>query len=199
MSYVLGLTGPTGAGKGVFSKCAGEFGFNVIDCDAVARRAVRPGMPALARLTGVFGEEILLENGELDRGKLAEIAFSSREKTELLNETVLPYVKELVIKDIKGDLVLLDAPTLFESGIDKLCDSTVAVTAAKEVRLSRIIARDGISTAAAKRRISAGKPDEFYKENANTVLENNESIENFTKKVKIYLESVIGGIHNERL
>ena len=199
MSYILGLTGPTGAGKGVFSQCAEEFGFNVIDCDAVARRAVRPGMPALARLTEVFGKGVLRENGELDRGKLAEIAFSSRGKTELLNKTVLPYIKELVIGEIKGDFVLLDAPTLFESGIDKLCNSTVAVTAAKEVRRSRIIARDGISTAAAERRISAGKPDEFYKENADTVFENNESVENFTKRVKIYLKSIIGGIQDERL
>ncbi|MBO4734245.1 MAG: dephospho-CoA kinase, partial [Clostridia bacterium] len=116
MSYILGLTGPTGAGKSIFSKCAGESGFTVIDCDGVAREAVGKGMPALTRLCEVFGDEILLKNGELDRRKLAGIAFSSPDKTELLNETVLPFIKELVLGRIKGDLVLLDAPTLFESG-----------------------------------------------------------------------------------
>ena len=82
MSFILGLTGPTGAGKGVFSECARSLGFNVIDCDLKAREAVKKNMPALKSLTEVFGKEILLENGELDRRRLAEMAFSSKEKTE---------------------------------------------------------------------------------------------------------------------
>ena len=193
MSYILGLTGPTGAGKSVFSECAKEFGFKVIDCDRVARQAVLKGTPALLRLTEVFGGGILKENGELDRGKLAEIAFSSPEKTELLNQTLFPYIKELVLKQISGDMVLLDAPTLFESGIDGICDRTVAVTAPKDVRKARIIARDNLSEYAARLRMSAGKPDEFYHKKADTVLENDENVEKFIKKVKIYLSDTIGG------
>lgn len=199
MSYILGLTGPTGAGKSIFSKCAGEFGFTVIDCDGVAREAVGKGMPALTRLCEVFGDEILLKNGELDRRKLALIAFSSPDKTELLNETVLPFIKELVLGRIKGDFVLLDAPTLFESGIDKICDATVAVTAPVAVRKERITKRDGIDCVAADMRISAGKTDDFYRENADIVLENNETVENFIKKVKIYLSNIIGGTGDERV
>lgn len=193
MSYILGLTGPTGAGKSIFSSCAKEFGFKVIDCDRVARQAVAKGMPALLRLTEVFGDGILKENGELDRAKLAEIAFSSPKKTELLNKTVFPYIKELVFKQISGDRVLLDAPTLFESGIDGICDATVAVTAPTEVRKARIIARDNLSESAAELRISAGKPDEFYQKNADTVLQNDKTVENFIKEVKIYLSDTIGG------
>ena len=193
MSYILGLTGPTGSGKSVFSDCAEEFGFKVVDCDLVARQAVLKGMPALLRLTEVFGGDILKENGELDRGKLAGIAFSSPEKTELLNETLFPFIKELVLKQISGDLVLLDAPTLFESGIDGICDRTVAVTAPADIRKARIIARDNLSEYAARLRMSAGKPDEFYYKNADTVLENNETVEKFIKKVKIYLSDTIGG------
>ena len=120
MSYILGLTGPTGAGKSIFSECAKEFGFKVVDCDSVARQAVEKGMPALKRLTEVFGDRILKKNGELDRERLALIAFASPEKTELLNKTVFPFIKELVLEQISGDLVLLDAPTLFESGIISL-------------------------------------------------------------------------------
>lgn len=193
MSYILGLTGPTGAGKSIFSECAKEFGFKVIDCDSVARQAVKKGMPALKRLTEVFGGDILKENGELDRGKLAGIAFSSPEKTELLNETLFPFIKELVLKQISGDLVLLDAPTLFESGIDGICDRTVAVTAPADIRKARIIARDNLGEYAARLRMSAGKPDEFYYKNTDTVLENNETVEKFIKKVKIYLSDTIGG------
>ena len=197
MSFVLCLTGPTGAGKGVFAGCAKDFGFSVIDCDAVARRAVKPGMPALSALTSAFGQEILLKGGELDRKKLAALAFSSKEKTELLNKTVLPYIKEMVLKDIKGDLVLLDAPTLFESGIDNICNKTVAVLAPVELRKSRIIKRDNIESGAANARISAGKPDSFYKEKADCVLINDGDLKNFVKKVKIYLSDVVGGSKNE--
>lgn len=199
MSFVLGLTGPTGAGKGVFSSCAKELGFNVIDCDIVARQAVGIGMPALLALTKVFGKDILLENGELDRKKLAAVAFSSKDKTELLNKTVLPYIKELVIKEIKGEKVLLDAPTLFESGVNEICDKTVAVLASKNLRKGRIILRDNIDEYAADMRLSAGKPDDFYYNNADEVIINNGDLKSFKKKVKIYLESITGGTENERV
>ncbi|MBR4761665.1 MAG: dephospho-CoA kinase [Clostridia bacterium] len=194
MSFIVGLTGPTGSGKGVFAECAKEFGFKVIDCDLVARKAVKKGMPALKALTYAFGEEILLESGELNRQKLAQVAFSSADKTELLNKTVLPYIKELVMAEICGERVLLDAPTLFESGIDEICDVTVAVTAPVDVREKRIIKRDGLAENAAKTRISAGKPDEFYRERANIVIKNDNGIENFIKTAKIYLGDIIGGI-----
>ena len=199
MSFVLGLTGPTGAGKGVFSECAESLGFYVIDCDLKAREAVKKGMPALAALTKVFGKEILLESGELDRRKLAGIAFSGKEKTELLNKTVLPYIVETVKKEIKGDFVLLDAPTLFESGANKICNTTVAVLAPKSIRKERILLRDKIDGVAADARISAGKPDEFYFENAEKVFINDGDVEKFKKQVKIYLIDIIGGIKNERV
>ena len=194
MSFILGLTGPTGAGKGVFSACAKEYGFNVIDCDCVARKAVKKGMPALNALTEVFGKEILLKSGELDRKKLALIAFSSRENTELLNKTVLPFIKEMVLKEIKGDYVLLDAPTLFESGIDSICDKTVGILAPLTIRKERIISRDGIDEISAERRILAGKDDGFYRQKTDFIIYNDGNIENFIKEVKIYLENLIGGV-----
>ena len=194
MSFILGLTGPTGSGKGIFSECASKMGFKVIDCDSKAREVVKKGMPALTALVNTFGENILLENGELDRRKLALIAFSNAEKTELLNKTVLPFICEAVIKDINGNFVLLDAPTLFESGINKICDTTAAVLAPMCLRKTRIIARDSIDETDADVRISAGKPDKFYYDNADTVFINDANVENFTKQVKIYLSDIIGGI-----
>ena len=193
MSFVLGLTGPTGAGKGVFSGVAKEFGFKVIDCDLKARKAVKKGMPGLSALVSAFGESILLESGELDRGKLASVVFSSRENTELLNSTLLPYIRELVEKEISGDLVLLDAPTLFESGIDAVCDKTVAVLADVEKRKKRIMERDRLSVSAADNRISAGKDDEFYTDRVDIVIKNDGDLKIFVKKVRIYLNDIVGG------
>lgn len=199
MSYILGLTGPTGGGKGVFSECAGKLGFKVIDCDIVARQAVKKGSEGLSALTRVFGKGILLENGELDRKELAKSAFKSKEKTDLLNNTILPIISELVIKQIEGDFVILDAPTLFESGIDRICDSTVAVLAPEDIRKGRIISRDKLDKNSAEIRMSAGKPDEFYIEKADKILINDGDTESFLNEVKIYLTDIIGGNKNERL
>lgn len=197
MSFILGLTGPTGAGKGVFSECAKEFGFNVVDCDAVARQAVGKGTPALRALAEAFGQDIIAENGELNRKKLASIAFSSKEKTELLNNTVLPHIRKLVEGQISGDLVLLDAPTLFESGIDEICDKTVAVLAPKELRKDRIVRRDRLEAVDANIRINAGKPDKFYADRVDYLIINDGDLQNFIKKVKIHLSDIIGGNNDE--
>ncbi len=197
MSYVLGLTGPTGAGKSIFAQCAASRGFNVIDCDISARKAVEKGTAGLSALVCAFGEEILKDNGELDRKKLAEIAFSSKENTELLNKTLLPHICEIVKSEISGDYVLLDAPTLFESGINAVCNATAAVTAPIDLRKSRIINRDGLSSAQADARIGAGKSDEFYYENADLVFINAGDIDSFQKSVNIYLDDIIGGNKNE--
>ncbi|MBR5923411.1 MAG: dephospho-CoA kinase [Clostridia bacterium] len=197
MSYVLGLTGPTGAGKSIFAQCAAQRGFKVIDCDISARKAVEKGTKGLAALVSVFGGGILKKSGELDRGKLARIAFSSREKTELLNKTLLPHICKIVKSEISGDFVLLDAPTLFESGMNGVCNATAAVIAPIELRKARIIERDGLSGDEADMRINAGKPDEFYYENANRVFINGNDIDSFKKSVNIYLDDIIGGNPDE--
>lgn len=173
----IGLTGPTGAGKSAVSVVAKELGFQVINCDIIARRATEKGSIGLLRLAAVFGEDILNPDDTLNRKVLAEKAFSSKENTELLNKTLLPYIARLIDAEIKSDKVLLDAPTLFESGVDSECDFTVAVLADSEIRLSRIIARDNIDETAARLRMSAGKDDAFYIEKADYILYNNGQID----------------------
>ena len=120
-----------------------------------------------------IGNDILNTDGTLNRKVLAEKAFKDVDSTELLNKTLLPIVKKMVLKEIDCDKVLLDAPTLFESGIDKICYKTVAVLSDKEIRLKRILARDNITTEQALLRINAGKTDDFYKEKCDFVIYNN--------------------------
>ena len=170
---IIGLTGPTGSGKSSASAMAKDLGFKVVDCDALARVAVEKGTEGLKALVLAFGEDILNFNGTLNRKELAAKAFSSKEKTELLNKTLLPFIAELVKKESVGDRVLLDAPTLFESGINSMCNVTVAVLCDKDTRLRRIMARDSIDENSALLRINAGKSDEFYKQNADFVVYNN--------------------------
>lgn len=171
---IIGLTGPTGAGKSSLHKTAQNLGFKVVDCDIIARKAVEKGTDGLMALVKVFGEDILNEDKTLNRKKLAEIAFSTKEKTEILNKTIFPFIIRLVEEEINSSSkIILDAPTLFESGINEMCQKTVAVLADEKTRLTRIMERDGIDEKTAFIRMNAGKSDDFFKENADYILYNN--------------------------
>lgn len=193
MSITVGLTGPSGAGKSMASAVAAEKGFFVIDCDKTARKAVEPGTPGLSALVSAFGSGILDAGGFLNRKELASAAFSSAEKTELLNKTLLPHIAALIEPELCREYVLLDAPTLYESGLDKKCDVTVAVLADVSERTERIIRRDGLTLNEARLRISAGKPDSFYLERADKILYNNGDFKSFLNDANELFDKIIGG------
>lgn len=173
MSIIVGLTGPTGAGKSTASALCEKLGVKHIDCDIIARKATEKGEEGLLAVVNAFGNDILNNDGTLNRKALAVKAFKDTDSTELLNKTLLPIIKKMVLKEIDCDKVLLDAPTLFESGVDEICSKTVAVLSDKKLRLKRILARDNITTEQALLRINAGKSDDFYKEKCDFVIYNN--------------------------
>ena len=174
---IIGLTGPTGAGKGTFSQIAVRaFGAEHIDTDKIARQVVEPGSAGLAALVGYFGNGILRADGSLDRKKLAAIVFSDRRKLAALNGITHPLVEKEVEKRLADarerlcPFAVIDAPLLFESGEDKLCDVTVGILADEQTRLLRILARDGIDREAAEKRLSAAKSNEYFRERCGYIL-----------------------------
>lgn len=173
MSFIIGLTGPTGAGKSTVSAAAEQFGLKVVNCDLLARKAVEKGTEGLKALTVAFGNGILEKDGSLNRKELAALAFKTPENTELLNKTLLPHIVKLVKKETNSKNALLDAPTLFESGLNSECVKTIAVLADKKLREERITARDNITKQQALLRINAGKSDDFYKTHADCIIYNN--------------------------
>ncbi len=187
---MIGLTGPTGAGKSSLTAVAENLGYKVIDCDKTARRAVEKGKDGLKALTKVFGEDILLPDGELNRKALAKKAFVTKENTKLLNKTLLPFIVDLIKRECDEEYILLDAPTLFESEINSECNATIAVLADVNLRLERIKNRDSITEEEARLRISAGQTDDFYKENADFVICNNGDITVFTKEFEDILKEI---------
>ena len=197
MSIVIGLTGPTGAGKSSVAQTVASMGIKVVDCDVVARRAVERGSDGLSAVVSAFGDGILLPDGTLDRKELARRAFSSAEKTELLNRTLLPHIVEMVKCEAGDGDVLLDAPTLFESGMDSVCTQTVAVLADRDVRRDRIISRDGLTIEEADIRMNAGKPDAFYLERAGHILYNNGDGNEFITAAAALMNKLFGGNQNE--
>lgn len=194
MKHIIGMTGPTGAGKSSVTDVAKDLGFKVIDCDKLARVAVEKGSDGLLAVVSAFGKEVLNCDGTLNRKILAELAFASSDKTELLNKTLLPFIVKLVNDQITdSNLVLLDAPTLFESGADSICTDTFAVLSEPQIRKERIMSRDNLTEAEAILRMNAGQNDEFYKRKTANIIYNNGDILQFKTSVKILLNNLTGG------
>lgn len=175
--FLIGLTGQTGAGKGYVGKTLCDLGFNVLDTDLYAKKITEKNSPVFPILQEKFGNDIII-NGELNRKLLAERAFESPEKTAVLNGIMHPAILDMCRADSIFPCVL-DAPLLFECGGDKLCTTVLAVTAPTEIRLERIMKRDGITKDEAKLRMNAQKDEEFYRNNADfTVINDGRDITN---------------------
>lgn len=178
---VIGLTGQTGAGKSTVSKVFVQNGFRLIDADAISRHVVARGSHCLADLQECFTNAILTPDGELDRKVMASIAFSDHRKLEMLNTIMYPYIVGEILRMIhrfsqqNHKLILLDAPTLFESRADDFCDLIISVVAKPELRMQRIMERDHISEKAAQQRMEMQLTEEFFRLHSDTVLENNSS------------------------
>ena len=172
---VIGLTGPTGAGKGEVGRMLAQKGALIIDTDRIAREVVAPGQPCLAELAAAFGEDILQKDGTLDRAALAGKAFAFPETAAMLNRITHPHIiaRSLdILKSGTAAVGVIDAPLLFESGMDSLCDTTVAVLAPAVMRKRRIMARDGIDETRALERMNAQPDEEFYRTRAAHILVN---------------------------
>lgn len=175
---VIGLTGQTGAGKSSVSKIIRSQGITVIDCDAVSREVVANEKGCLADMALEFSIAILNMDGTLNRKRLAEIVFGDSKKLERLNALIFPYIRsyikdKLELLEAQGErVVVLDAPTLFESGIDADCDSVISVIASEALRLNRIVVRDHLTDEEARRRIAAQHKDSFYTTRSQIVIVN---------------------------
>lgn len=169
--FTIGLTGPTGGGKGYVCAELEKQGFKIINCDKAARKAVEKGSAVLDELAKEFGEDIIV-NGELNRKLLASRAFDSKEHTKKLNEIVHPEVIRICKDEAKG-LTVLDAPQLFEASLETECYKTICVLANEETRIKRIMARDNITEEQARQRMSVQFSDEFFLDHCNYAIYNN--------------------------
>ena len=198
---VLGITGGTGAGKTSALDAVRALGGEVIDCDAAyhemlthndeLRNAINEKFP------GVFRAD-----GSLDRQKLGREVFAKKDRLDQLNAIVSRFlVPELEqrIRDLSDGLYAIDAINLLESGLDRLCDRTIAVTAPVELRVRRVMARDGISEEYARLRISAQKADDYYRSKCDCELTNAaDSPEVFREEALLFFQRMVESIREEK-
>lgn len=173
---IFGITGGSGSGKTTASEILAMLGAQVIDTDAIARKVVEKGSECLSKLVTYFGNEILFSDGTLNRRRLASIAFSDEEKTEVLNGLTHQYIKNEVLEIISrssAEVVVIDGAVIIGSIIEEECDFIVSVIAERNVRIKRIKTRDGITDFQAQQRLEAQPDEEFYRAHSRYVIENN--------------------------
>ena len=187
---IIGLTGPTGAGKSTVCRVFEAAGYGIVDTDALAREAVLPGTACLSRLAEVFSHEILNVDGTLNRRKLAQRAFQSAETQAQLNAITHPAILKLSDEAIKRLRAtgkrgaVIDAPLLIESGMETQCDAVMVLLAPREMRIARLLKRDGVTREEIERRMAVQKSDAFYIEKADAVVYNTGELRELEQQVK---------------
>ena len=191
---ILGLTGQTGAGKSTVSKILEKYGCYHIDADLVARETIDSDEKVKSELKSRFGEDVIGNDGKVNRKMLGAKAFADPQSTLDLNSITHPAVNKkvqsIIAKKEQENVkaVIIDAIALFESGEDKLCDYTVSVIAPKDIRLKRITARDSISEEKALERINAQKDEEFFSVNYDYIIKNYEPFNIYEETERLALK-----------
>ena len=187
---ILGITGGTGCGKTTLLNCVAQQGGLILDCDAIYHELLRIDPALLSAIETRFPGTV--ENGVLQRKKLGNLVFSNEKALSDLNAITHGAVKAEVLRRLEANpkLAAIDAIGLFEGGLAELCDVTVAVVAPEEDRIRRLMARDGIERAYAKRRIDAQKSAQWFRERCDYCLENDGSPEDFRKICLAFLRKI---------
>ena len=204
---IIGITGNSGSGKTSICKILIGMKQNetdqfytmpsfILDADEIAREMAVPGKEYFNEIINIFGREILLSNGEINRAKLANIIFADSEKREALNSLTFNYVVKEIKRRVslsKSETVIIDASLLIESKLNEICDIVISVVADEDVKMKRICLRDNIDEDTAKKRIEAQPKDDFYIKNSNYVIVNNGDcdLKEILDSIKEMLESEI--------
>ena len=174
---VIGITGSSGSGKTTISKILEkELEAKTINADEIVKQLQQQGTKYYEGIVSEIGPSILQEDGTIKRKKLAQIIFQDEIKKEKIDNLTYKYVVEEIkakVKEAKAEYIIIDAPLLIESRLNEICDIIIAVISSKEEQLKRICKRDNIEEKNAKVRLKAQKDNEFYKTNADYIVENN--------------------------
>ena len=195
---IIGITGPTGAGKTTALNALDDLGGHIVDCDAVYHDLLISSDPMKAELRQRYGAEVFREDGSLDRKALGAIVFEDEQALNDLNAITHKYVgiavDEYIEKARRAGVpaIAIDAIALIESGISDRCHCTVAVTAPDEVRVRRIMKRENITEEYARLRVEAQKKEDWFRANCDYILVNDcADAASFQEKAKALFQKII--------
>lgn len=185
---IIGITGSSGAGKSTVCDILQEgYQVKVINADKIAKRLSKRGTSYIDEIVKKFGKNIIDEDGELKRKKLAEIIYNNPQKRKELNSCTFKYIRKEIEKEIGEEknvsTIVIDAPLLFECELDKLCDCVIGIISQRELQIERIVARDNVDYEHAEKRLSAQEKNEFYISKSNEIIENNNDVLYVEKRV----------------
>lgn len=192
---IIGITGGTGCGKTTALNELERRGALLIDCDAVYHRMLETDRPMLDEIEKYFPGAVI--DGKLDRKALGAVVFTDEEALRDLNIITHRHINLEIRRILRehamngGTLAAIDAIELFSSGLAKRCTATIGIIADREVRIDRIMRRDGISREYAMMRVNAQRPNEYFIQKCSHVLENNGSQEEFIEKCRKTFEEVL--------
>lgn len=193
---IIGITGGTGSGKTTALNVLERLGARVIDCDSLYHELLEKSGDMKAEIEENFKGTVI--NGRVDRKKLGSIVFASPELLERLNAITHKYVgreTDRILEEERKNgrkAVAIDAIALIESGLSGRCSPVVAITAPDEVRIERIMKREGISEEYARLRISAQKSQQWYEQNCDIILSNDGTVEDFEKLCEEKFRIILG-------
>lgn len=195
MTKILGLTGGIASGKSTVSEYIKSYGVPVVDADLVARDVMKAGAPAVLEIRDQFGEEVLLENGEINREYLGRLVFNSFEKRNQLNAIVQDRIREALEKEIakhmekEPPLLVLDIPLLYEEGYEDEVDEVMVVYVDPDVQKERLLNRDeNLSETDALNRMYSQMPLSEKTKLADVVINNNGTVNETHSQVRDWLE-----------
>lgn len=184
---VIGICGGSGSGKTEALRILASDGIPTLNCDAVSRQVMQTGSACYRELCDTFGKDILRDDGSIDRRRLFALTFNDPEKLQVLNRIthfhILREVDAWLNANRQSPAVAVEAPLLFESGLDKRCDAIVLITAERAGKLARLAERDGLSADDASLRLSRQLDDAYLAARCDCVVENNGTLERFAEKL----------------
>lgn len=175
----VGLTGGIGSGKSTVAALLAEHGYVVVDADKIAREIMEPGSPVLDDVAAAFGDDLIDDDGALNRGELARRAFVDKQSTEKLNSITHPAIRaeserRFAEAEAAGEpAVIYDMPLLVELGMHRDMDLTVVVDVETEERVRRLTASRGLDEADARARIAQQIDTETRNAAADIIIDNN--------------------------
>jgi dephospho-CoA kinase len=194
---LIGVTGGIATGKSTVDRLLAAHGASVIDADELAREAVRPGEPALDEVAARFGREVLLPDGNLDRGRLGEVVFADPDARRDLERITHPRINELIGERIAtalagpAPLVAVDIPLLFESAREAMFEGVLLVYAPPEVQVRRLRERNGLDEAAALQRLAAQLPIDEKRDRATWIIDNSDGLDATSRAVDLWWETAV--------